>query len=105
MYIDIYQLREELNRVFDQKAEEFFNRIYGKQKGEEYEESDLITIEEAADFFKVSRTTLNNWIKSNKIISVKSGNRRLFSKEYIKRYKKVNFNYNVRIRNNPNKHV
>jgi excisionase family DNA binding protein len=105
MYIDIYQLREELNRVFDQKAEEFFNRIYGKQKGEEYEESDLITIEEAADFFKVSRTTLNNWIKNNKIISVKSGNRRLFSKEYIKRYKEANFNYNVRIRTNPNKHV
>lgn len=105
MCINISELRTELNKIFDEKYEEFFNRVYGIKSGEENLETDLVSMKEATEFFDVTRTTLNNWIKGNKIISIKKGNQRFFSREYIERYKKANFNYNLRIPSVPDKYV
>lgn len=106
MYFSIEEIGIELRKIFDEKSEEFFRRIYGQDtSGSDNVESDLITMKEAAKYFGVTRTTLNNWIKANKIISIKKGNQRFFSKEYIVRFKKVNFNYNVRIPTVPDKYV
>ena len=64
-----------------------------------------MTINEVTIYFDISRTTLNNWIRKDKIISIKKGNQRFFDRAYIERYKKVNFSFNERLPTYYSKHV
>lgn len=104
--MSVEEFREEFSKLFNEKSEEFFNRIYGLRKGgKKREEEDFMTVMEVADFFKVSRVTLCSWVKMDKIISIKKGNQRFFSRDYVERYKQANFSYNERLSSNPIKNV
>lgn len=92
------QFREEFSKVFDQKADEFFKKVFGMKTSKNDEaELSLMTINEVTAYFGISRTTLNNWISKDKIISIKKGNQRFFDRAYIERYKKVNFSFYERL--------
>ncbi|TKC57622.1 helix-turn-helix domain-containing protein [Pedobacter hiemivivus] len=92
------EFREEFTKLFDQKADEFFKRVFGmKTEGNDDAEQSLMTTNEVTACFDISRTTLNNWIRMDKIISIKKGNQRFFDRAYIERYKKVNFSFNEKL--------
>lgn len=95
LYMSVEEFREEFSRLFKKESEEFFNKIYGLKKGgREMKEQDLMSMKEVADFFNVSRVTLSNWVKNGKINSEKKGNQRFFSRDYVEKYKEVNFKCN-----------
>jgi excisionase family DNA binding protein len=92
MNINIYELREELNKIFDAKAEEFFDKLYGKGINKiVHAPGETMTMKEVQEFFGISRTTLNEWVKRRKIISEKKGNHRIFSRNFIENYKRERF--------------
>ncbi|SMC95059.1 helix-turn-helix domain-containing protein [Pedobacter nyackensis] len=103
----LQEFREEFTKLFDQKADEFFNRVFGgtKPRKNEGAEESLMTTNEVTAYFDISRTTLNNWIRQDKIMSIKKGNQRFFDRAYIERYKKVNFSFNERLPTYLSKHV
>jgi len=104
--MSVEEFREEFSKLFNEKSEEFFNRVYGLKKGgKEKEVEELMTLMEVANFFKVSRVTISSWVKMDKIISIKKGNQRFFSRNYVERYKQANYGYNERLSSNPIKNV
>lgn len=106
LLMSLEDFKVEFTRIFDERSDAFFNKVFGlKERTKEEKDADLMTMEEVADFFKISRVTLNNWIKKDKILSVKKGNQRSFSRRYIERYKQVNFTYNERLPAYPDKYV
>lgn len=103
--MSVEEFREEFSRLFKKESEEFFNKIYGLKKGgREMKEQDLMSMKEVADFFNVSRVTLSNWVKNGKINSEKKGNQRFFSRDYVEKYKEVNFKCNERLPSVPAKY-
>jgi excisionase family DNA binding protein len=104
--MSVEEFREEFSKLFNQKSEEFFQKVYGLGKGgKKGVDADFMSVSEVADFFKVSRVTISSWVATDKIISIKKGNRRLFSRDYMERYKQANFIHNERISYNPVKYV
>lgn len=94
----LHEFREEFSKLFDQKADDFFKKVFGMKSADNNKaELSLMTINEVTAYFDISRTTLNNWISKDKIISIKKGNQRFFDRAYIERYKKVNFSFNERL--------
>jgi len=104
--MSLEEFKVEFTRIFDERSDAFFNKVFGlKARTAEEKDADLMTIKDVAEFFQISRVTLNNWIKKDKILSIKKGNQRLFSRSYIERYKQVNFTYNERLLEYPDKYV
>jgi excisionase family DNA binding protein len=104
--MSVEEFREEFSKLFNEKSEEFFQRVYGLRKaGRSVVDEDFMTMSEVADFFNVSRVTISSWVATDKIVSIKKGNRRLFSRDYVERYKQANFIHNERISYNPIKYV
>ncbi|SDK58760.1 Helix-turn-helix domain-containing protein [Pedobacter sp. ok626] len=101
------EFRKEFKRLFDQKADEFFKRIFEGMKPPENKDAEqsLMTTNQVTAYFDISRTTLNNWINKDKIMSIKKGNQRFFDRAYIERYKKINFSFDERLPTYYSKHV
>lgn len=100
------EFRAEFTRLFDQKADEFFKKVFGSRTKENNDaEISLMTMNEVTAYFEISRTTLSNWIRQDKIISIKKGNQRFFDRAYVERYKKVNFSFYERLPTYYSKHV
>ncbi|WP_040300698.1 helix-turn-helix domain-containing protein [Arcticibacter svalbardensis] len=87
-------LIEELNKLFDAKADEYFKRLYDKQSIKETNDlGNLMTVDEVLNCFEISRTALYAWIKQGKIDSLKVGNQRLFNRKHIENYKNYKLCY------------
>lgn len=96
------EFKEEFTLLFNSLATDFFNKVFGvKSESKPINNSEVMNIKEVVDFIGVSRVTLNNWIISNKIISIKKGNRRFFNRAYIEKFKMANFNFNERLPKHP----
>lgn len=96
------EFREEFTLLFNSLAGDFFNKVFGvKSESKTTDNTETMNVKDVADFIGVSRVTINNWIKSGKIISNKKGNQRFFNRAYIEKFKMANFNFNERLLKHP----
>ena len=97
--------RRLFSEIFEKKIDDFFRKYYAvKEQGKPETEKELLNMKEAQEFLGFSRTTLWNWIKADKILSIEVRGKRFFDKQYLTRFKKANLTCNERLVGYTDKH-
>lgn len=94
--IEETRLKEIFEKVIDERLNKFFKKIAGESEDEPIKNE--MNMKEVTNYMNVSRATVQNWIKSDRIRSTKRGNMRYFDRKYIETFREaMRNNYVVRL--------